>query len=479
MQPDHPSFAGGATDSTVSPFVLVAMILAMIAIMVLPRKFTPLPLFFITLLSPFGQQFYMLGVHFYVLRLVVLVGLIRMFISPKELNGKKIAGGINGIDIAFVICTMAQAFASIIRQAAMGAVIYQTGYLWDWLGGYFLIRWMIQDEEDVFRTLKYLAVLMIPLAIGMMMEQTKLFNYFSVFGGVPAVPEIREGKIRSQASFEHCLMAGCFAAVLPPLFLMLWKEGKAKLLGGLGILTATVMMLTSNSSTPLLAYAAGIGGIFAWQLRKSMRKVRWGIVFALLVLNAVMKAPIWFLIAHIDLTGSSSSYHRAALVDAFIRHFTDWWLIGTSSNADWGWDMWDVQNQYVSIGESGGLLALVFFILVISRTYGRLGNARKLIDGDLHKEWILWFLGCALFAETVGFFGVNLFDQSHMGWFLLIAMVCAVTSPILAGNSTAPVNTSDKIKDWLPKRRHIASENPESETPEVPAGRLVPKLRRV
>jgi hypothetical protein len=199
----------------------------------------------------------------------------------------------------------------------------------------------------------------------------------------------------------------------------------------------------------------------------------------LIGLNAVMKAPVWFLIARIDLTGSSSSYHRAELVDAFIRHFRDWWLIGTSSNADWGWDMWDVQNQYVNVGESGGLLALVFLILVISRSYGRLGDARKLVDGDRHKEWIIWFLGCSLFAEMVGFFGVNLFDQSHMGWFLLIAMICGVTSPILAGSSAAPVSTSDKMKDWLPKRRRAASDRPEREAPEVPVGRLEPKLRRV
>lgn len=479
MPPGHPSFAGGATDSTVSPIVAVAMILAMIAIMVLPRKFTTLPLLFVALLSPAGQQFYIGGVHLYVLRFLVLVGLIRIAISPNETGGKRIAGGLNGIDIAFAICAVAQALGSIIRQAAVGAVIYQSGYLWDWIGGYFLLRWMIQDEEDVFRTLKYLALLLIPLAVGMVVEQQKLFNFYSLMGGVPGSPEIREGKIRSQATFQHCLMAGCFAAVLPPLFIMLWKEGKSKILGAIGFLSATTMMLTANSSTPLLAYGAGIGGIFAWRMRKRMSTIRWGIVLALVGLNVVMKAPVWFLIARIDLTGSSSSYHRAELVDAFIQHFRDWLLIGTSSNADWGWDLWDVQNQYVNVGQSGGLLALVFFILMISRSYGRLGDARKLVDGDRHKEWVLWLLGCTLFAHTVGFFGVNLFDQSRVGWFLILAMICGVTSPILTGASVATVNAANEIKNWLPKRRRAPSDGPEKKTPEVPKGRLEPRLRRV
>jgi hypothetical protein len=33
----------------------------------------------------------------------------------------------------------------------------------------------------------------------------------------------------------------------------------------------------------------------------------------------------------------------------------------------------------------------------------------------------------------VGFFGANYFDQSKVVWFMLLAMIMAVTSPILAG----------------------------------------------
>ena len=41
------------------------------------------------------------------------------------------------------------------------------------------------------------------------------------------------------------------------------------------------------------------------------------------MLHLVMNGPVWSLIARVDLTGSSSSYHRYYLLDNCIRHFSD------------------------------------------------------------------------------------------------------------------------------------------------------------
>jgi hypothetical protein len=176
-----------------------------------------------------------------------------------------------------------------------------------------------------------------------------------------------------------------------------------------------------------------------------MRRVRWGIVFGLIALQLVMKAPVWFAIAHIDLVGGSSSWHRAALVDQFIRHFSDWWLLGIRETASWGWDMWDTQNQYVSVGQSGGLIAFILFIAVISRSFGKLGDARKVVAGDREREWFLWFLGAALFAHVVAFFGVNYFDQTRVAWFISLAMISAATAPILQKAATPELQTQPAL----------------------------------
>jgi|ERR1700733_15344820 hypothetical protein len=432
MPPEHArTFGGGLTETSLNPFVLVAMIIAAVLILTLPRKHAIIPLLCIAFLIPLPNAVVVGSVHFFVSRIIILVGLIRVVMVKSTPRERMLAGGFNPIDRAFFWCMIFQAVAAIILFADTSALINQFGFLIDFVGAYFLLRSLIRDDDDIHRVLKCLALITAVMAVSMIVEQTKLSNTFSLLGGVPATPEIREGKIRSQGVFQHALLAGAFAATLLPLFLMLWKTTKAKLSATIGIIGATVMTLTANSSTPLLAYVAGILGICLWPIRKKMHIVRRGIVLTLLVLSVVMKAPVWFIIAHVDLTGSSSGYHRAALVDQFIRHFSDWWLIGVKDTGSWGWDMWDAQNQYVSVGETGGLAAFILFMAIISRSFRRIGVARKSVAGDSKQEWRMWFLGVAMFSHLVAFFGVNYFDQSRMGWLILLAMICTVSAPAL------------------------------------------------
>jgi len=149
-----------------------------------------------------------------------------------------------------------------------------------------------------------------------------------------------------------------------------------------------------------------------------------------------MKAPVWFAINHIDLVAGNSGYHRAMLIDQFVRHFSDWWLLGTASSPTWGEDMWDTANGYVQEGIVGGLFALVFFIAVISRSFATLGNARKAVEEDSQKQWTIWFLGAALFAHVVAYFGISYFDHTQVAWFALLAMISAASFPILAAQTS-------------------------------------------
>lgn len=191
----------------------------------------------------------------------------------------------------------------------------------------------------------------------------------------------------------------------------------------LGIIAATIMSVTTYASTTVIAYAAGIIGLCAWPIRRQMRLVRWGIVATLVGLHLVMHGPVWSLIEHIDLTGSSSSYHRYMLIDNFIRHFGDWWLLGTHVYASWGWTMWDTCNQYVTYGLFGGLLTFILFISIITRGFAGLGTARKFAERNGSEEWFLWCLSATLFSHVVAFFGIGYFDQVQFAWFSLLAII--------------------------------------------------------
>lgn len=437
MQPQNFRFGGGAAETVLHPAVLAAMIIVLVLTFLLPRKYVIVPLLLSTFLIPLGQQIVEAGFHLFVLRIIVLGGLIRMSFSRRTAEGNLLGGGFNVIDKAFLLWASLHAVAFTLLYWDTGAFVNQVGYLWDGLGGYFVLRFLIQDEEDVRRAIKCFALLAVVLALCMVRERLTGQNIFGLLGGVPLASEIRDGRIRSQGVFQHSLLAGAFGATALPLFIWVWKSGKSRFLAMSGAIGATVMTATASGSTPIMAWLAGVAAVCFWPFRRQMRVFRWGILAMLLSLMLVMKAPVWFLIARVGVVGGSSGYHRAMLVDQFFRHFPDWWLLGTNNNQTWGFDMWDTSNRYVEEGETGGLAALLCFIAVIYWSFSRIGTARRAVQGTLEKEWSLWLLGAALFAHLVAFLGISYFDQTRVTWFALLAMISALTAPLLMKSSPA------------------------------------------
>ena len=432
MQTDRPAFGGGAQASHLDPLFLVATILALISILLLPRRRLVAPFIVLTFLGSLGQLIYVAGVHLFVLRLLIIAGLFRVVVAHKEPNQSRFIGGWTSVDTAYTAWVFFHALAAVVQfRGAAGAIIFQSGFIWDALGGYILLRWIVRDEEDIAFTVRVFAFVTVCLAAVMINEKLRGQNLFGYLGVVSLVSDVREGSIRAKGAFAHAILAGVFGATWVPLFWWLWKSGRAKLLGILGFLGSTAMVLTSSSSTPLLAYLSAFLGLAFWPLRKKMRAFRWGLLSALVALHLVMKAPVWFLIARVDLVAGNSGYHRALLIDQCVRHFWDWWLIGTST-AGWGWDMWDLSNQFVAEADTGGLVTVVFFILVIQRSFNRVGRARKIVEGDPQQEWFMWLIGVTILVSVVSYFGVNYYDHTKIAWCAVLAIMSAATVPVLA-----------------------------------------------
>jgi hypothetical protein len=435
--PDNFYLGGGATETKIGEFAAVLLVCAVVCVLLLPRRYVVVPVLLSLFLIPMGNVMVVGGLHLMTTRILSLCGWIRLGWIRVSSGKSLFEGRLNSIDSAFswnVICHVA-AFVILWRSAA--ALTNQFGFLWSEFGVYFLLRYLIRDKRDVRVVLTMFAIIAGIIAVEMVYEQARGQNLFgTLVGGVDRVPEIRDGKIRSQGAFGHAILAGTYGAVMLPLFIWLWKD-RSKILAALGVTSAVVMVYTCASSTPALGFVASILALCFWPMRKRMRAVRWSIIFGLFTIQLFMKAPVWFLIEHMDVTGSSSGYHRAELVNLFITRFFDWWLIGTRDNASWGWSMFDTSNTYVSQGQSGGLLAFIFFILIISRSFGRLGKARRAATGDKKQEWMLWLLGACLFANIVSFFGITYWDQMEVAWFTFLAMISAVTAPLLEASSVA------------------------------------------
>ena len=446
------AFGGGSTTSVIDPLVVVMVVTIVILTIILKRKYVIVPLILGILLIPYGQNLYLGGFHLYMSRLLILIGWIRAVLPRRSPSHTFLAGGFNVLDKVFLIWALCRALAIILLAGQMAAVTNQFGFLWDAVGAYFLFRSLVESEEDVPRIIKALAFVAVIASVGMIYEQMKGQNLFAFLGGVRAIPEVRQGRIRSQAFFGHALLAGAYGATTFSLLLWLWKRNRSWFVPVIGMVACCVMAYTAATSTPLLALAGAILALCLWPLRGHMRMVRWGIVVMLVGLHLVMKAPVWFLLARIDVAGGSTGYGRAMLIDNFVRHFGEWYLIGTKSNSNWGWDMWDQCNQFVAEGESGGLVVFVCFVAMFCIAYRWIGKARKSVEGDRNREWQFWILGAALFAQTLCFFGVDYFDQMKFAWYLFLAIISVNTEFVRLPLALASTGT-DKEGTWgIPKR---------------------------
>jgi hypothetical protein len=438
MQSEHLRFGGGVDQSILHPAVFIAMLVAILLIWFLPRKYVIVPLLVSTFLIPLGQQVVIGGLHFFVFRIIILAAALRILLSALSSPEGAFGSGLELFDKIFLLWALCRAFAVILLFMQFGAVVNQVGFLLDALGGYFALRYSIRDEQEIYRAIRVFAALVIVIGGFMVFEKLRLVNAFGLLGGVTSVPEIREGSVRAQGPFQHEILAGTFAATLLPLFYILWKNGKLRIFACLGIVGATMMAVSSASSTPIVAFGAAIVGICLWPLRNYMQVVRWSVVCVLVTLHLVMKAPVWFLIQRVDVVGGSSGYHRAMLVDNFIRHFSDWWLIGTKDNPTWGLSMWDLLNQFVAEGQTGGLVTLALFIAMIYICFSRIGTARKTVEGNTEREWYFWLFGVALFSHIVAFFGATYFDHIRISWFALQVMILVASASYLPAKETAP-----------------------------------------
>ena len=432
MGPQNLRFGGGVSDTVFNPVVALIVIVAGVLICCLPQKKAIIPFLLTSLLISGDQILVVAGLHFTLLRILIVFGMIRIFIIKGPGKWDVFSGGLNAVDKSLILLSIITTVAGTLLFQNTQAFIYQLGILFNTLGSYFLLRCFTRDREDVIRLIRVLALIVVVLGGVMAFEHlTNGWNPYALLGGARAryfaADLSRDGHVRATATFGTPILAGTFGAVLLPVFVGLWmSDRKQRRAALLGILGATAMAVASHSSTPAFAYVMGIVGLCLWPIRGMLRIVRWGIAVTLVGLQIVMKAPVYHLITRIHISGDS--YHRYALINESVRHFWDWWLIGTKSTANWGWDMWDTANQYVATAVSSGLLGLILFIAIIVYGFKYVGHARKAAPNK-GEALFFWALGSALFATILSFFGISLWDQSVLGWYALLAVISAVAAP--------------------------------------------------
>lgn len=407
---------------------LIFLFINAVTLLLVPRRFAPLPLLAGTLYMSLSQVLEIGPLTFSVIRILIAVGFIRAII-----RGESIANRLNALDKLMLLFCIWAVSSSLFYENLTSALTLRLGFAYNACGIYFLLRIFCKSLDDLILLTQIIAILLVPLSLEMLYERYKVFNLFHVFGA-PQVPAIRSGTVRAQGPFAHPILAGTVGAACLPVMIGLWNHRRKSAISGMA--AALIMVIACNSSGPIMSSIAALGALFMWRFRKHMQVIRWLAVLSILMLDLVMKAPVYFLIARVDLTGGSTGWHRAQLIHASIYHLSEWWLAGTDytrhwmpTGVSWSANHTDITNYYIKLGVLGGLPLMTLFIIIIIKTFFYVGQSVKKIPPSFNKnKFFLWAVGSSLFAHAATCISVAYFDQSFLFLYLIIAAISSIWS---------------------------------------------------
>jgi len=270
-------------------------------------------------------------------------------------------------------------------------------------------------------------VISVPVAMIFVIEMVTGRNMFAIFGGVSPYTIVRDGRMRCRGPFAHPIYAGCFwAALMPFIGALWWNCRRTRWLAPIGVVASGIIVLTTNSATPISAMMTAGVAAAVFPLRHYLAWMRWGAMLGLVTLHLVMVNPVWHLLARINLVGGTGWY-RFKLIDAFIEHFNEWWLVGTDNYARWYLHSFDaITNQYVLEGVNGGLLTLVLFIAIIVVAFGGVGKIGRSVGRHRFQHLTAYALGASLVVHCASYISVAYFGQLLIVWYLALGIVASL-----------------------------------------------------
>jgi hypothetical protein len=406
-----------------SGFAVTFLVVSAVALLLLPRRWAPMPLIAGACYMTPGQGIELGPFHFPVIRMLMAVGILRVVV-----RGERLANGFNGLDWITVLWCICAAVSSLFHEDVTAAVVSRLGFIYNVAGIYFLLRIFCSSMDDIVRLGRATAFLLALVAIEMYYEHATNHNLFSVLGAVSQVPEFREGRIRASGPFAHSILAGTVGAVTLPLMIGLCQYHRMTAL--LGVLVCLSIVTASSSSGPVMSSFFALGALFMWRYRRHSRLFWRAAVSAYLLLALFMKAPPYYLLARVDLVGGSTGWYRARLIESAIEHLNEWWLAGTDYTRHWmttpgAWSSKaaDITNYYLTMGITGGLPLMLLFIATIGLAFAFVGREVREDGVPQRQRFMVWALGSALFAHAATCISVSYFDQSFLFLYVTLAAI--------------------------------------------------------
>lgn len=422
-----------------NPLGLLLLAACTIGLLAAPRRWAAVPLIVGCCYITTGQGLAIGAFALPVFRVLLVVGLLRII-----LRGERPAGGFNTADW-LMIAWCGWTFVASLFQPSSGpsGPKYMLGIIFTVGGPYFIFRALCHDLEDVKHLLRCVCVLLVPVAAVMLYEKFFYQNLFSVFGRVPEIPLIRDGRIRAQGPFSHPILAGTIGAACLPFVLVIWTRYRAAAL--LGACACLLMVFASASSGPIMSTMFAGFAVGMWRYRRYCGKLRILAVVTYILLMFVMTRPPYYLISRIDLTGSSTGWHRAYLIQQTFAHFDEWALIGTNRTRHWMPDQGhisetetDITNYYIIFGVWSGFLGMLLVLAMLWRAFKSVGEYVRHPATSQVDAFAMWCLGASLFSHATSSISVSYFGQAPVFFWLAVATIASLRRSLAPQRSISP-----------------------------------------
>lgn len=361
---------------------------------------------------------------FYALRIVAIIGLLKVLFSEQHEPIKT-----NTIDYLFIGYNVLGSVIYIIAsQNFTGAVINRSGVLVDTVILYIVLRNSVQSKESIHVLIKTFVVCILLLLPFVIFEFFSARNLFSILGRDSIA--IRNGEIRVACTFSHSILFGSFAAALLPVMWAQYKISKSNA-ALLCALCCLFYVYASSSSGPVIVAAAAIFFLLFFPWKHYSSTLAWFMAGAVLFIHFVRESPFWhFIYVRITVNPSSTGYHRYMLVNAAIKEFSEWWLLGYGdSGPRWHIDYWpythatftDVTNHYLLEGVRGGIFTMILLIALCIKSMQALAR-HSLAQEDLNEQWLWWGFTVMMICHCITFLSVAYFGQITMLYTLTVAL---------------------------------------------------------
>lgn len=341
------------------------------------------------------------------------------------------------------------AMISLLQTMEAAMVIErQSGWMFDTLIAYFVLRATLKTPNDLVILIKGLLVIGLPLALMGAYESVTGVNPMNFLvkaynNGYHDVPdEMRHGFYRASVTMGVHIIFGLFFAGVVPLVLGLWHYqalSKFSLIAGVGVLL--LGLASSLSSAPYLALIIAIGFLCCTPMLRFWPVLLTIFLVGTLFVEVYSNRHFYEVLTGFAFDTGTASYRVELMNECFGGGMRDHWFFGFgyvglgpgNVNTNFHWEHYDLCNIYLAKLVRTGLLGVIPYLVVNYLSYRALYLAyqRASLFAD---RWMIWCCTATLLGWNVSMLTCSAMNQVETLLYMLTAVTCNLPEMVSQSN---------------------------------------------